>query len=645
MSKAFDRVPARAWLVLGAALVSALVLAAVGLFSYGSLGADPALAGQATLARLAGGVADGVVAEWERVRRDQAVCAGPKRLVWSAEPPPAARAALELPSVEDRVLDALLSEATRLEHDEHDPVRALAIVVDAARRPADPQRRAELALRTIQLARATHDDALARKTWQQAWPEIDPGLARNGTSVLLLATLAAGPTPELVERAGARDRLAQLWSRGELALPLESPPAASPELAAALAEPAPLCAELRRRLQELVPEAALDERLERTRLVDRARALAAVFGALPAPLDGDLARLASTATHELLYRRASSSECEGVLLARDATRARLEASLAGHELLPPDFTLDFTGTDAARGPIVRAATELPGSPLAFVLRHADPERILSAVGQRQAWIRGALFVLALFTAAAGASTFRAIVRERRLAALKSAFVANVSHELRTPIASILLLAENLERGRVADDDARRRYHGLIRREAERLRGLVEDVLDMARLERGEALSWNKATLATTELANALELAARERVAAAEGTLEFTTRALPERVEVDAEALRRALLNLVENALLHSGSSALDLALEGDGAGGIVLRLRDHGRGVPSPERERIFEPFARLEHADAAPGTGLGLAIVREVALGHGGRASVRAPESGPGAVFELHLPAGGGAA
>ena len=220
-------------------------------------------------------------------------------------------------------------------------------------------------------------------------------------------------------------------------------------------------------------------------------------------------------------------------------------------------------------------------------------------------------------------------------------MANVSHELRTPIASILLLAENLERGKVGEEGERRRYHELIRREAERLRGLVEDVLDMARLERGEPLTWQRAPLTTLTLLETLEAAARERVAAAGGALDFATRALPESVHVDAEAVRRALLNLVENALLHSGSTELELDVAGDGAGGLVLALRDHGRGVPTEARERIFEPFARLEHADAAPGTGLGLAIVREVALAHGGSTRVRAPASGPGAVFELHLASG----
>jgi len=192
---------------------------------------------------------------------------------------------------------------------------------------------------------------------------------------------------------------------------------------------------------------------------------------------------------------------------------------------------------------------------------------------------------------------------------------------------------------VADEAGRARYHGLIRREAERLRALVDDVLDVARLERGERAPGRLEPLATTALVDELEQAARERVAAGGGTLEATRAGLPPRVQADREALRRALLNLVENALRHSGSTDLDLATAGDGAGGLVIRLRDHGRGIPAGARARIFEPFERLELAGAAPGTGLGLAIVREVAERHGGRALALAPEAGPGAVFEIHLP------
>jgi len=617
--------------VLAGALASALGLVAISsLSSVGWAGGDPALAGEATLARLAGEVADGVVDEWERLRAGDEELLSGERFTWSVEPVPAPRAPLEPGAPGSELLAALLAESVRLEGE---PERAAAALTGAERHAADATDAARLALRRIQLARTRGDDEEACRLWRAASADLDPARVLGETSALLVLTLAAGPALELVERARTRDRLSELWTRGELPLPRES----AGELAESLRQPAPLAAELRRRLQALVPEADPDPALERLALAERARLLASAFGEVPAPA-GSALELRANATHELVFRAAPGGTAEGVLLPAGTMRARLEARLATRGLLPPDFALDFDGS--APGVLVREPTALQGAPLAFALRHADPGRVTSAVAQRQTRLRAAIRVLALFSAAAGVATFRALVRERRAAATKSAFVANVSHELRTPIASILLLAENLERGKIGEENERRRYHGLIRREAERLRGLVEDVLDLARLERGEAPPWRRAPVATRALVAELEQAARERVAAAGGALDVTTRALSDEIEVDAEAVRRALLNLIENALLHSGSLELELSVAGDGAGGLVLALRDHGRGVPPEARARIFEPFERLEHVDAAPGTGLGLAIVREVALAHGGSARVRAPESGPGAVFELHLAA-----
>ena len=98
-------------------------------------------------------------------------------------------------------------------------------------------------------------------------------------------------------------------------------------------------------------------------------------------------------------------------------------------------------------------------------------------------------------------------------------------------------------------------------------------------------------------------------------------------------------NLVDNALEHSGSKeiSLGIAIEGET---LVLRVADHGRGVPLSERERIFEPYARGSQTNGASGgAGLGLSIVREIARAHGGEAHVREGEARTGALFELRLP------
>jgi signal transduction histidine kinase len=111
--------------------------------------------------------------------------------------------------------------------------------------------------------------------------------------------------------------------------------------------------------------------------------------------------------------------------------------------------------------------------------------------------------------------------------------------------------------------------------------------------------------------------------------------------LDVEALRRAVGNLVDNALKHSGSREVGLSIgvePGDGAAPrLVVRVRDGGRGIAGRDRERVFRPFERLAAASGTGGSGLGLAIVREIAEGHGGIARVE--DAAPGACFVIELP------
>jgi len=115
-------------------------------------------------------------------------------------------------------------------------------------------------------------------------------------------------------------------------------------------------------------------------------------------------------------------------------------------------------------------------------------------------------------------------------------------------------------------------------------------------------------------------------------------ALSGKARVDAEALRRAVDNLLDNARKHSGVRAMTL----EGAlvdGSLALAVEDHGRGVPPGLRASVFEPFARAEGENGATGAGLGLAIVREIAREHGGEVTLATPAGGKGARFEIRIP------
>ncbi len=616
----------REWLVLAIAAVSVAALLVAGLSSE----SDPAIAGQATLARLSGEVASAVTEEWEQLRRVYPLDDDSK-IRWGRTAAPEPQAAVHLQdSGEDRVAQALMLESRRLEQEAGDANSALDVMVDLFDKEPGRALLAAARLRAIQLAVRTGRKELAAEQWALARAELSGRECIGATSQLLLCALAAAPALSLEQRASARDELVTLWITGALVVtPDES-----------------LREVYRERVQALLPEADADERLDDRLLRERTRKLEQEAGqALSIPEDGHLCVL-RVGDRVLLYRASGPNAFEGYFVSDDSFADVFEAAIHKARLLPDDFALDFSGTDTKAGVVVRERTQLSHGAGSFVVRHSNPDAILSAVGERQALLRAALFALALAVAGAGFSVFRAIRRERYLGELKSTFVANVSHELRTPVSSILLMAENLENERVTDSETRSRYHRLIRREAGRLRRLVDDVLDFSRIERGKGVHLSRSEVATETFAKELEEDARERVTSAGGELTFRMNGVPTSMHADADALRRATLNLVENALRHSGETDVELALSNAGAAGLSIQVRDRGRGIPEARLESLFTPFERLEErlgdAGGSAGTGLGLAIVREIAEGHGGTATARRPGDATdnrGVLFEILIP------
>ncbi len=222
------------------------------------------------------------------------------------------------------------------------------------------------------------------------------------------------------------------------------------------------------------------------------------------------------------------------------------------------------------------------------------------------------------------------------------FVADASHELRTPLTSILanleLLQEELERpGGLRDKDDAAEIAGSALRSSQRMRRLVGDLLLLARADAGR-----RERPQMVDLAEVAREAARE--AGAIGGDHPLTLDLPEEpglatVEGGRDDLHRLVLNLVENAFLHTPSGTPVVASVRRDGDRVRLEVADRGPGVPPEQRDRVFERFARTESdRSTVSGTGLGLAIVRAVAEAHGGSATVRDAEGG-GALFEIDLP------
>ena len=226
---------------------------------------------------------------------------------------------------------------------------------------------------------------------------------------------------------------------------------------------------------------------------------------------------------------------------------------------------------------------------------------------------------------------------RRLEAVRRDFVANVTHELKTPLTSIAGYADTLLGDR-PDAETTTRFLTVIRSNAERMQRLVDDLLDLARLESG---SWQP-QLEELDVRRAAEEAWSPfagRAAAAGVTFAFTvTDGL--RAWADAEAVRQILANLFDNALRHTpAGGTVEFAAETVDQG-TQLAVRDTGTGIPTEHVPRVFERFYRADPARSREhgGTGLGLSIVRHLVEAHGGRVDLTSAV-GRGTTVRVTLP------
>ena len=223
---------------------------------------------------------------------------------------------------------------------------------------------------------------------------------------------------------------------------------------------------------------------------------------------------------------------------------------------------------------------------------------------------------------------------RRSDAAKTAVLRSVSHDLRSPITAILTAGDVLESSEALSAEEREELHAAIRLQARRLNRVVSNMLDLSKLEADAAKPTPELWTVDVLIARALEAIGSEN--------ERIRAVLPDDsppVRVDAAQLEHALVNLLENALKFS-SPADSVELEAETAGDeVVVRITDHGPGVPVDERERIFDAFARGTNGDAGAGSGLGLAIAAGFVQLNGGRLWLERTDVG-GTTFALTLPA-----
>jgi len=257
------------------------------------------------------------------------------------------------------------------------------------------------------------------------------------------------------------------------------------------------------------------------------------------------------------------------------------------------------------------------------------------------YLFGGLIVALVTTTIIGtAATLAVLYREAQVAKLQTDFVNKVSHDLRTPLTSIRMFVETLQLGRIPDPTRQAEALEIISEETARLSGLINRLLDWARMESGRR-SYELQRQPVEPIINAaLEAFSSQLLQHPADVRRSVASDLPA-VWADRQALIEALLNLLNNAHKYTGpDKRIEVSASRSGPT-VLLEVADNGPGIAPREQKRIFDKFYRARDPlqRTIEGTGLGLAMVKHIVTGHGGRVSVSS-DLGQGAKFRIALPA-----
>ncbi len=306
--------------------------------------------------------------------------------------------------------------------------------------------------------------------------------------------------------------------------------------------------------------------------------------------------------------------------------------------------------DAATQMFGQAGSENMGRQFIEVVRDYDLNDLLVAAAQRgersvrvvaygqaQRWLQATAVPIEDAGAWAALAVFHDLTEVRRLEGMRRDFISNVSHELRTPLSGIRAAAETLQEGAIDDRPAAIEFMGHIQREVDRMTQLVEELLELSRIESGAAPLHFAQLDAAVLVTDAVRRFGRQ---AERAGVKLTAHALagPLPIIGDGERLERAMGNLVANAIKFTpGGGAVTVGAEADD-GSIAISVTDTGIGIEPEQRARVFERFYKADRGRGDGGTGLGLAIVKHIVLAHEGNVSVES-RPGHGSTFTMRLP------
>ena len=229
---------------------------------------------------------------------------------------------------------------------------------------------------------------------------------------------------------------------------------------------------------------------------------------------------------------------------------------------------------------------------------------------------------------------------RKLENMRKDFAANVSHEIKTPLTAIKGFVETLRTGDRAEPKETERFLAIIEKHVDRLTAIIEDLMKLSKIEQQDEKSDIHLEEGSVKsvISSAIQTC-REKAKAKKITIDLVC---PEDIsfQCDSRLMTQAMVNLLDNAINYSNEKSdikISASLKNDE---IMIRVQDHGIGIPKENLSRLFERFYRVDKARSRElgGTGLGLAIVKHIAQAHGGRVSVDSI-LGKGSTFSLHLP------
>jgi len=321
----------------------------------------------------------------------------------------------------------------------------------------------------------------------------------------------------------------------------------------------------------------------------------------------------------------------------------LEPALANHHarvaLLDSDGRFVRGSPEHGAGrPAVRLAslTQLPWTIQVF---SRGDGALTGGLAVRRRLLVAGFCVMALLVLAGSYFIGRAVSRELEVARMQSDFVSAVSHEFRTPLTSLCQFTELLAKGRVPSEERRQQFYEVLARESQRLRRLVEGLLNFGRLEAG-ALRYHFERLDPAELLNGVVAEFREEAELGGRQIQVSVNGAVPEVRADREALSCVVWNLLDNAVKYSPPGSTIWVELGPAGRRVTVAVRDQGTGIARAEQERIFQKFVRGAAAKerSVQGTGVGLAVARRIVRAHGGDITV---ESEPwcGSTFTVSLP------